>query len=89
MSRTTKFICSMALVLAAGAWSSVAQSQQFPSDRTNESLRSSGGYTTSGSTRRPLTRIQPMFSDTAAATRTTQRTMNAMVAVWRRFTGLT
>ena len=29
---------------------------------------------TSGATRRPLTRIQPMLSETAAATRTTQRT---------------
>ena len=31
--------------------------------------------------RRPLTRIHPMFSVTAAATRTTQRTTKAMVAV--------
>ena len=39
---------------------------------------------TSGSSDRPDVRIQPTFSDTAAATSTTQSTMNTAVAVWRR-----
>ena len=36
---------------------------------------------TSGARRRPLTRIQPMLSVTAAATRTTQRTTKTIEAV--------
>jgi hypothetical protein len=36
---------------------------------------------TSGATRRPFTRIQPMFSVTAAATRTMQRTTKTIEAV--------
>ena len=39
---------------------------------------------TSGATRRPLTRIQPMLRVTAAATRTMQRTTKTIEAVWRR-----
>ena len=36
---------------------------------------------TSGARRRPFTRIQPMLSVTAAATRTTQRTTKTIEAV--------
>ena len=41
---------------------------------------------TTGTSRSPC-RIQPTFSDTAAATRTTHRTMKTTIAVWRRVMG--
>ena len=42
---------------------------------------------TSAATRRPLMRIQPMFSDTAAATSRTHSATKNAIAFWRRVTG--